>query len=298
MASFPAGYESARRFRSAAAHYLPGRPAYADLLIRRVASLVGLRREDAGLRREDAGLQREDAGLQRRDAVLDLGCGPGILARAFAPLAGSVVAMDPEPEMLRAAAEACAGVSNIRLVAGGSDDLGPAFPSPSAGRFRLVAMGRSFHWMDRAETLRRLDALVEPGGAVVLFQTGHAAVPANAWTERFRALRHRYGDSGRPGRDDPSGGERLSHEAILLASAFCAVERHSVFEAGEVDADGLVDRAFSMSGSAPARLGDRAANLERDIRALVRNCAPDGRLAEVIESSALIARRPGEEIAA
>ncbi len=263
-----------RRFRSAAAHYLAGRPEYAGLLIRRVASLVGLR---------------------RHHAVLDLGCGPGPLARAFARLAREVVAMDPEPEMLRVAAEACAGIGNIRFVAGGSDDL-----APSLGRFRLVAMGRSFHWMDRAATLRRLDALVEPGGAVALFHTGHAAVPANAWAARFRELRHRYGsDAGdRPG---PNGGASdmawVRHEAFLLASPFCCVEAHSVFEEGEVDAARLVDRAFSMSGTAPARLGDRAAALERDIVALIRDIAPDGRLTEVIESSALVARRSGEEFA-
>ena len=124
MAMPPAGYEPSRRYRSAAAYYLAGGPAYAALLIRRVASLVGLR---------------------RTDRVLDLGCGPGLLARAFAPLADAVVAMDPEPEMLRAAAGFCAGVGNVRFVAGGSGDL-----APSLGRFRLVVMGaRSTGWIAR-----------------------------------------------------------------------------------------------------------------------------------------------------
>jgi SAM-dependent methyltransferase len=271
MAIVPAGCESSRRFQSAAAHYLAGRPDYAGLLIRRVASLAGLRRQHA---------------------VLDLGCGPGPLARAFAPLAREVVAMDPEPEMLRMAAEHCAGIGNVRFVAGGSDDL-----APSLGRFRLVVMGRSFHWMDRAVTLHRLDALVEPGGAVVLFHTGHARVPDNGWAERFSALRRRYrgSDPERPGPNGASGSDWVRHEAFLLASPFRCVESHSVFAPGEVDAAKLVDRAFSMSGTAPARLGDRAADLERDITVLVRDMAPDGRLAEVIESSALVARRPGEE---
>jgi SAM-dependent methyltransferase len=277
MATPEAGCESSRPFprpfQSAAAHYLAGRPNYAALLIRRVAALVGLRRQHA---------------------VLDLGCGPGPLARAFSLLAREVVAMDPEHEMLRAAAEACAGIGNVRFVAGGSDDL-----APSLGRFRLVAMGRSFHWMDRAATLCALDALVEPGGAVVLFHTGHAAVPVNAWVERFRALRHRY--RGAAGADRPgpnaaaSGAAWVPHEAFLLASPFCCVEGHSVLEQAEVDAARLVARAFSMSGTAPAQLGEHAAELERDILALVRDEAPDGRLTEVVESTALVARRLGEE---
>ena len=50
------------RFRSAAAHYLRGRPAYSDALIRDVALLCG---------------------LDGTGRLLDLGCGPGQLARAF-----------------------------------------------------------------------------------------------------------------------------------------------------------------------------------------------------------------------
>jgi SAM-dependent methyltransferase len=271
MAIPPAACEPGHRYRSVAAHYLAGRPAYADLLIRRVAALVGLRRQDA---------------------VLDLGCGPGVLARAFAPLVREVVAMDPEPEMLREATEACAGIGNIRFVAGGSDDLAPAL-----GRFRMVAMGRSFHWMDRAPTLRRLDGLVEQDGAVVLFHTHHAAVPANAWAETFGELRRRYGDD-RPGPNGAAGTGWVRHEAFLLASPFCRVETHAVFQEGRVDTARLIQRAFSMGGTSPERLGDCAADLERDIGALVREMAPDGHLAEVIESSALIARRPDAQAAA
>ena len=150
--------------------------------------------------------------------------------------------------------------------------------------------------MDRAPTLLALDALIEPGGAVVLFHTHHAAVPANAWTERYGALRRRYGDD-RPGPNGAADRAWVRHEAFLLASPFRAVEAHAVFETGQVDTARLIARAFSMGGTAPERLGDRAADLERDIAALVRDVAPDGRLTEVIESRALIARRPGEEVA-
>ncbi|HEY1417093.1 MAG TPA: class I SAM-dependent methyltransferase, partial [Myxococcaceae bacterium] len=82
-----------RRFRTAAAFYAVGRPAYPPAFIAEVA---------------------EDAGLTRRDRILDLGTGPGVLALAFAPHVGSVLALDPEPEMLRlaklAVAEAGAAV--------------------------------------------------------------------------------------------------------------------------------------------------------------------------------------------
>src|ERR1700761_8159275 len=111
------------RCRTAALHYLAGRPAYSPRLIGRVARLTGL-------------------GPEHR--ALDLGCGPGMLAGAFAPLVKEVVAIGPEPEMLRVAEAEFGGTGRIRFIQGSSFDL-----SLELGRFRLVTMGRAFHWMDR-----------------------------------------------------------------------------------------------------------------------------------------------------
>jgi SAM-dependent methyltransferase len=208
---------STGRFRSTVGHYLVGRPPYADLLIQRVAALTGL-------------------GLKHR--VLDLGCGPGQLARAFAPLVRDVVAMDPEAEMLRVAAEASAGADNVTFVRGGSADL-PA----GLGQFHLVVMGRSFHWMDRAATLRVLDGMIAPNGVVALFDTKHAAVPENDWVAQYDAVRRRYAG------DDPRRPQRaveawIMHKAFLLDSPFCCVEASAVFERRTVEAVRLIDRAL------------------------------------------------------
>ena len=254
-----------RRFRSTAEHYRAGRPDYSPRLIARVASL---------------------SGLTQAARVLDLGCGPGLLAFAFAPLAAEVTAIDPEPEMLAAVAQ---GPSNIRLVQGSSYDL-----SPALGRFRLVVMGRSFHWMDRAETLRRLDEMIEPGGPVVLFSTNQPDVPDNAWVEEFRALRRQFAPN------DPSH-PRLQpgwvhHEAVLLASPFGRLETASVIERREVSVDALAHRALSTSSSAPARLGEaRARDFAAAVEAMAARHATRGMIAEVVESRALLGFRPGEE---
>ena len=56
------------------------------------------------------------AGLKPGDAVLDLGCGTGMLACAFAKAAMSVTAMDPEPAMLnqaRSRAQGAGGRSRL-----------------------------------------------------------------------------------------------------------------------------------------------------------------------------------------
>src|SRR6185503_11262660 len=81
-----------RRFRSTVPFYARYRLGYPDSLIARVAAFVGLR---AG------------------DTVMDLGCGPGLLAVPFAKLGMRVTAVDPEPDMVEAcrAAAAEAGVA-------------------------------------------------------------------------------------------------------------------------------------------------------------------------------------------
>jgi SAM-dependent methyltransferase len=258
-----------RPFRAAAAHYLSGRPPYPDRLIRRVA---------------------RQTGLTAADRVLDLGCGPAMLAAAFAAFAGEVIGLDPEPEMLRVGQAAFGRIGNLRLVRGSSDEL-----SPELGAFRLVVMGRSFAWMDRQETLRALDPLIVPGGAIALFDSQHRdELPDNGWNVRYRAVRHRYGapNAANPRRTADGW---IRHEAILLDSAFSVLESAAVIERRRTDAAELVHRARSMSSTTPDRLGEAAvARLSGEIEELVRMVAPDGVLTEVVESTALIARRPGE----
>jgi SAM-dependent methyltransferase len=249
------------RFRSVAAHYEQGRVAYAPALIRRVAWACGLRASHR---------------------VLDLGCGTGPLARAFAPLAGEVLAMDPSPEMLAAARAAAGGVANIRFARGSSYDLGP-----DHGRFFLVVMGRSFHWMDRVDVLRRLDGMVEPGGAVALFHDNHPPVAENAWLERWRAVRRRY----EPLDESHHGPGWVRHEEVLLASPFAHLEQFGVIERRRVTAETMVTRALSMSSTSPERLGERAPKMAAELRALLAPLEAAGGLTEVVMTDALVAWR-------
>lgn len=244
------------RFRSAAAHYERGRVAYAPALIARVAAVTGL---DAD------------------DRVLDLGCGPAPLARGFAPLTREVVAVDPSADMLAEARALTADTDNIRLVGGSSQDLGPDF-----GRFHLVVMGRSFHWMDRVETLRRLDGLIAPDGAVALFHDSAPQVPANAWRASWDEIRGRYGEGDGPHR----GADWIRHEAVLLASPFRHLETFGVIERRALDIETLIARTLSMSTTSPSRLGARTDALVAELRAALGDVTE-----EVVETSALVAWR-------
>lgn len=253
------------RFASAARYYLSGRPSYAQGLIARIVKELQLR---------------------AADALLDLGCGPGQLAMLFAPFVGSVLAIDPSADMLAIARPAASKAANIRFESGSSFEIGPEL-----GTFRLVTIGRAFHWMDRPDTLRRLDAMIERGGAVALFADSHPKHRANAWVEPFRRIIEAYG-AGDAQRARRRSADWPSNEEILLASPFARLERWSVIEERTLPAAQLVERALSMSGINEDRLGSQMKQLISEINELA--LTHEGTLSEVIESGALIARRPDE----
>jgi len=254
------------RFRSTVAYYDRYRLDYPQRLLARVATL---------------------AGLKSGDPVLDLGTGTGMLAIGFARLGMAVTAMDPEPDMLAAAAQQAkaAGVI-VNFREGGSADL-----HPGMGPYRLVTMGRSFHWMDRPATLDLLDKIILPGGGLVLFHDAHPPVDENGWFKTLRAVQDRFGRSTAPHIAERRGGHRR-YEPFLFASAFTQLDGLSVTVRQALAADDIVGRAFSMSTCSREALGSRAEEFAAALDRALRELSPDGTFTEVAELVGLLARRP------
>jgi hypothetical protein len=181
------------------------------------------------------------------------------------------------------AARALAAEANVRieLMEGSSYDLGSRL-----GMFHVVTIGRAFHWMDRADALRRLDALIEPDGAVILFNDVRPDVSENIWYKQYTELVDSYAN-----RDACIPPERIRHEAVLLESSFNLLVRIGVIERRVVPLERLVDRALSMSTSSPEQLGPLSDRLAQELLTQMSQFATDGTLVEIIESQALIARR-------
>jgi 2-polyprenyl-3-methyl-5-hydroxy-6-metoxy-1,4-benzoquinol methylase len=254
------------RFRSAVPFYERYRLSYPEKLIGRVIAL---------------------AGLSPGDAVLDLGSGPGLLAVPFARAGMAVTAADPEPAMLEAAgAAARAAGATLTLWQGGSYDL-----TPQMGPYRLVTIGRAFHWMDRAATLEMLDRIVTPDGAVAFFHDAHPDVTENRWFKTLREVTDRHSKDGTHVAERKSGGHRR-YEPYLFASAFTVLEGASVTTRRDITLDEIVGRAYSMSTCAPERLGARGPAFEADLRAALAPLARDGKFVEIAEMVTLLARRP------
>jgi len=250
------------RFASTVPYYQRFRPPYPPAFFRRVARELRL------------------TGAQR---LIDLGCGPGLLALGFAPFVRSVAGVDPEPAMVAAARDAAAAAGTaLRLVESRVEDL-PA----GLGPFDVVTIGRALHWMTPAPTIALLDRLVRPKGAVVVCGASPVEGAPNPWLARYDEFRLRVAPEKNRGK---YGVEAV---AFFAGSAFALKQTLGVRIRHQISVDVLVGRLFSMSNTSPEMLGRRAGRVEARLRAALAPFAgPGGSLREVVEARAGIFARP------
>lgn len=172
------------KFKGTAWYYARYRSPYPDKLLDRVV---------------------EEFRLDGTGRLLDLGCGTGHLAIPLSRHFHEVIGLDPEPEMLAEGARQSEemGILNIRWMEGGSFDL--ARLNGVIGKFRLVSMGTSFHWMDRDATLDILAGMVEPSGGIAVIGTSSVATiweGDESWQRTTKAVIQKWlGKERRAGSD-------------------------------------------------------------------------------------------------
>jgi SAM-dependent methyltransferase len=253
-------------YRGTARHYTTGRPAYS-------AELVPT-------------LTRE-LGLDGTGRLVDVGCGPGVLAVELADRFGEVVGVDPDAEMLAEGARraAAAGVAHARWVRARAEELDDLPGLPLApGSVRLVTFGQSFHWTDRERVAETVYDLLAPGGALVLVVhtyagrdkpaegPGHPPIPHS----EIKALIRRYlGDERRAGQGLAAAAPD-TYEDALARTRFG--RPRTIFAPGRPDivrdVDGVVAGYLSMSYAAPHLFGDDLPRFDADLRALLAHRSP------------------------
>jgi SAM-dependent methyltransferase len=246
--------DAARPFATAARHYLRGRPPYSAQLLE---------------------VMQAEIGLDGTGTLLDVGCGPGVLAVQLAPLFDTVIGIDPEPEMLaRARRHAADHDVTARWIEARAEDLA-TLDLPAA---RLVTFGQSIHWTDRQPVLALVQELLEVGGSVALISPApeHGSPPDDPPAppiphDQIEALLGRYLGWSRPPRVD-------TYEASLQQSPFGA--SHVGFAPGRTDilrtTDEVVSGYLSTSFAAPARFGERLDEFVDDLVVLLTDVSPAG----------------------
>ena len=142
--------------------------------------------------RNEAVLNRivELAQTGSEDTVLDVACGPGLLACAFAGVAQHVTGIDITPRMLEQAKQNQSAKNLTNLVWHQGDATSLPFDNAT---FSVVATRFSFHhFVEPLAVLREMRRVCKPGGMVVVNDSSPAPDKADAYNymERLRDPSH------------------------------------------------------------------------------------------------------------
>ncbi len=266
-------------YQGAAAYYSRGRPTYSRML---------------------PALLAQELRLDGTGCLLDVGCGPGFLTLALAPLFARAVGLDPDHEMLAEAGRRAANHEGGTLawVQARAEEL----PIRVPGGVKLVTFGTSFHWTDRARVAEVVYDVLAPGGALALIehQVQGRPVPAGPpyppiphaaieqVIDRYLGPVRRAGQGLRVLSPEP-------HETVLRRTRFGPPQR--LFVPGRADlvrdSDQVVAGYFSMSFATPRLFGDRRAAFEAEVRATLLAHSASGRFWEWPgDTAVLLVRKP------
>ena len=223
--------------------------------------------------------------LDGQARLIDIGCGPGIVALELAALFEQVVGVDADPDMIAEAAREARrrGVENGRWLTMRAEELPGAL-----GSFRVATLAQSFHWMERERVAKAIRGMLEPGGALVHVNAftrrgtegSSSQYPEPPW-EAISALVRRYLGSetlaGQGRRDavfvdiDGTFGRSFRGPDVVMVPDGRVLER---------TADQVVAAVFSVSSSAPHLFAERLHRFESDLRRVLKEASAEGRFAQ------------------
>ena len=222
----------------------------------------------------------ERLGLKGNESLLDIGCGPGLLAIGFAPFVKHGTGIDPELAMIAAARAAAAEVgAALTLMHGRIEQFSVARV------FDLVTIGRALHWLDRDAALPVLERIVSVSGRILICGAFNADSPVSPWRKPYEDLRRSWAD------DPDERRYRLDGKTWFANSCFAEIASVSATKRRPVAVQELVGRALSKSNTSPARLGERRAAFEAAIAAVLQPFARNGVLEEQIVARASVFAR-------
>jgi ubiquinone/menaquinone biosynthesis C-methylase UbiE len=220
--------------------------------------------------------------------LLDLGCGTGQLTLPLAEHVAEAVGMDPEPEMLTEAAKQAqaAGITNVTWAQGGSEDL-----PGNVGRFNLVTMGRSFHWMDRQQVLTALESILDEGGGLVIANDSCLIRPITHWQQAIEDLQNHFLSPEMLPNNTTVATAAEPHEAILARSPFRDLH-HAAYEFDRPwTIEQVIGYLYSTSVPLHRLLGERRTAFEQAVTDTLLAIDPNGLLIEPVTLEVLTATR-------
>jgi SAM-dependent methyltransferase len=220
----------------------------------------------------------EQIGLRGNETLLDVGCGPGMLAIGFAPFVGSSTGLDPEPLMLAAAKSAAAEAGAIlSLIDGRIEEF------PINETYDVITIGRAHYWLERSPALAVLERILAPhSGRILICRSSTVETPGTPWVRPYRKVRSAW--ASRPIEKH----YRIPPDEWFRDSCFRAMDEISVTKCHRVTVADLIRRALSRSNTSPEVVGTGQDQFESEIAAALAPFAQNGVLEEHIVARASI----------
>jgi SAM-dependent methyltransferase len=196
--------------------------------------------------------------------VLDVGCGPGDLARRLAPRVERVDAVDLSNGMLALGQSLPGGdARNIRWINARVEE------APLSGPYALISAGESLHWLDWDVVLPMFASLLTPRGVLAIVERNFDGPPA--LRERFAPIARRY--SAVPNYRPVDLAVELEQRSLFVRSG----ERITGPEPWRPTLDEYLECRFSQRGFSRTHMGAEAASaFEAAVRAMLREAHQAG----------------------
>lgn len=212
----PAAHDPTGRFTGLAELYARCRPGYPDSAVNFILS---------------------HCHLQPGSVLVDVGCGTGISARIMARRGLKVTGIEPNADMRMQAEAEVLPAELPRPVY--RDGKAEATGLPD-GHADAILSAQAFHWFEREAALREFYRILKPGGWVALM-----------WNERDEAdlFTAAYGEVIRSSVDAAmlESTRARAGEILLTCPLFQNTSKVQFSNAQELDEEGVVGRAFSVS---------------------------------------------------
>ena len=187
--------------------------------------------------------------------VLELGCGPGLVARDLASRGRQVVAVDPSEGMIALAQSLSRdGSSKVRWICSSAEDF------DYADSYGLVAAVMSLHWMEWDVVMPAIRRSLAPGARLAIVTANPRPVP---WGERLTPLIAEYSTIR----------NWVAHDLLdlLVEGGYFVREGTATFDSTwESHVEAYVESFHARSGFAREWMGEeRAEEFDTRLRALL-----------------------------